>query len=261
MPKLEQFAVILFTLRDYVKTPEDFKTTLDKVAAIGYKAVQISGMAKDVMTTEEIVAETSKRGLTICATHEPGADILDDTETVIQRLKELGTRYTAYPYPAGVDFSSEASLHELITKLDAAGKKMAAADLVLTYHNHAHELYKVNGKTVLRRIYDETDPAHLQAEIDTHWIQRGGCDPVKWIESLPNRLPLLHIKDYKVDPSGNADFAEIGNGNLNFPAIIAAAEKVGCEWYIVEQDSCPGDPFDSIQQSFDYIKTHLLSDD
>ena len=258
MPKLEQFAVILFTLRDYIKTPEDFKNTLDKIAAIGYKSVQISGMAKEVMTTEEIVAETGKRGLTICATHEPGADILDDTEAVIQRLNELGTRHTAYPFPAGVDFSSEASLQELITKLDAAGKKMAEAGLVLTYHNHAHELYKVNSKTILRRIYDETDPTHLQAEIDTHWIQRGGADPIKWIESLPGRLPLLHIKDYKVDPDGNADYAEIGNGNLDFPAIIAAAEKAGCQWYIVEQDTCPGDPFDSIAQSFEYIRKHLV---
>lgn len=259
MPKLEQFAVILYTLRDFVKTPEDFKTTLDKVAAIGYKAIQVSGMAKDVLPAEEIAAEAAKRGLTICATHEPGVDILDDTEAVIARLKTLGTQYTAYPFPAGVDFADEASVQNLITKLDLAGEKMAAAGLVLTYHNHAHELYRSGGTTLLERIYAQTGPKHLQGEIDTHWIQRGGADPIKWIERLHGRLPLLHLKDYKVDASGVADYAEIGQGNLDFPAIVAAAEKAGCQWYIVEQDTCPGDPFESIKISFDYIKANLCS--
>jgi sugar phosphate isomerase/epimerase len=51
---------------------------------------------------------------------------------------------------------------------------------------------------------------------------------------------------------------EIGNGNLNWPAIIQAAEKSGCEWFIVEQDICPGDPFESIKISYDYIKANLI---
>ena len=41
------------------------------------------------------------------------------------------------------------------------------------------------------------------------------------------------------------------------PRIIAEAEAGGCEWFIVEQDTCPGDPFESLKQSFDYIKAHL----
>jgi len=40
---------------------------------------------------------------------------------------------------------------------------------------------------------------------------------------------------------------------------IAAAKASGCEWFIVEQDSCPGDPFDSAKLSFDYIKANLVA--
>jgi len=53
---------------------------------------------------------------------------------------------------------------------------------------------------------------------------------------------------------------EIGHGNLNWPAIISAAERSGCEWFIVEQDVCPGDPFDSIRESFRFIKEHLVEE-
>jgi len=259
MPKIEQFAVILYTLRDFLKTPEEIDATFAKVAKIGYQAIQVSGMAKDVLSAEGIAELAAKHGLTICATHEPGVDICDDTSAVIERLNKLGTKYTAYPFPAGVDCGSESSISELIAKLEAAGKLMAEAGQVLTYHNHAHELHTINGTTMLERLYDETTPAYLQGEIDTFWIQRGGCDIIEWIEKLDGRLPLIHLKDFKVSPTGEVDFAEIGNGNLNFPKIIAAAEKAGCEWYIVEQDSCPGDPFDSIQQSFEYIQANLVS--
>jgi sugar phosphate isomerase/epimerase len=99
----------------------------------------------------------------------------------------------------------------------------------------------------------------LQGEIDTYWIQHGGADPVAWCAKLANRLPLLHIKDYTVLPTGKPDFTTIGAGNLNWPGIIAAADKSGCAWFIVEQDFTPGDPFDAVKQSFEYIKANLVT--
>ena len=44
--------------------------------------------------------------------------------------------------------------------------------------------------------------------------------------------------------------AEIGEGNMNWPGIVAACESAGSQWYVVEQDTCAGDPFDSIAISF-----------
>ena len=57
---------------------------------------------------------------------------------------------------------------------------------------------------------------------------------------MKGRLPLLHMKDVGVKPGTNeTTMMEIGNGYLDFKAIIAAAEESGCEWFIVEQDVCP----------------------
>ncbi|MDQ8188379.1 sugar phosphate isomerase/epimerase [Pelagicoccus sp. SDUM812002] len=259
MPKLEQFGVILYTLRDFVKTREDALATFDKVSEIGYKSVQVSGLSADLFSEEELVDTLGERGLSICATHESGDEILHQTEKVIDRLKKLGTRYTAYPFPAGIDFSNEESMDGLITGLNEAGRKMADAGLVLCYHNHHHEFQLSRGKTILQRIYEETDPRFLQAEIDTFWVQRGGGSPVGWLRSLKGRSPLLHMKDYRLKPESlDADYAEIGNGNMDFVEIVKAAEAAGCEHYIVEQDTCPGDPFDSLSQSFEYIRDNLV---
>ena len=34
----------LYTVRDFMKNEEDFARTMDKIAAIGYKYVQVSGI-------------------------------------------------------------------------------------------------------------------------------------------------------------------------------------------------------------------------
>ncbi len=259
MPALEQFGVILFTLRDHLKTREDALATFRKIADIGYKTVQISGMSQDLFSEEELIEELAKVGLHACATHEPGDAILNKTDAVISRLQKLGVRLTAYPFPGGIDFADPQAIATWIGQLDRAGQQLAEAGITLMYHNHAHEFFKSEGKTVMERIYDQTDPRHLQGEPDTFWIQAGGQSPLAWMERLAGRLPVLHMKDFKVNPQGERTFAEIGQGNLDFPAIVQAAEKSGCQYYIVEQDSCPGDPFDSIKISFDYICENLVT--
>lgn len=261
MPKLEQFAVILYTVRDFLKTQEDARETFRKLADIGFKAVQVSGMSADLFTEEELVTELKAAGLKAIATHEPGPSIINETDKVIERLKKLGVKYTAYPYPAGVEYKDPEAITQLIKDLDAAGKKFADAGLVLMYHNHHHEFYKAAGQTKypLERIYDETNPKHLQGEPDTYWVQIGGGSPVGWIERLSGRVPAIHMKDYRLDEDLKPIFCEIGRGNIDFKAVVAAAEKAGTEYYIVEQDVCPGSPFDSLAISFKYIKENLVN--
>jgi sugar phosphate isomerase/epimerase len=255
--KIDQVAAQLYTCRELIKTPADIAATLRRVREIGYTAVQVSGMGP--IPEEELNKILDGEGLVCCATHEPGPRILDETDKVIERLQKLRCRYTAYPYPSGIDFSNEAVVSELIAKLDVAGAKMAEAGLTLCYHNHHHEFRKLDGKIILERIYAQTNPKYVQGELDTFWVQYGGGNVVEWCEKLAGRLPLLHIKDYKITDENTHTFCEIGAGNLNFSSILPAAEKSGCEWFIVEQDVCPGDPVDSLRQSFEYIKTNLLS--
>jgi len=255
--KIKQVAAQLYTLRDFTKTPKEIAATLKKVRKIGYKAVQASALGP--IKESELVKILDGEGLTCCATHEGSDTILNDPEAVVERLEKLGCKYTAYPYPRDVDFNDEAQIHALAKKLDTAGAVLRKAGQVLTYHNHAIEFVRYGDKTALEIIYDETKKKNLQGEIDTFWVQVGGCDPVDWCKRLEGRLPLLHMKDYKFLTSNKHDMAEIGAGNLNWKAIVAAAEKSGCKWFIVEQDVCPGNPFDSLKISFDYIAENLVS--
>jgi sugar phosphate isomerase/epimerase len=254
--KIEQVAVQLYTLRDHLTTPEDYQESLQKIAEIGYKSVQVSGPRP--ISPADIASLCAEKGLVINSSHEDSDLILTDPRQVVENLQAFGCKYTAYPFPRGIDFSSMEAVQRLVRGLDASGRVLAEAGKVLTYHNHAVELQLLDGAPVLEIIYDGTNPKYLQGEIDTYWIHAGGSSPEAWCARLRDRLPLLHIKDYREDADGTAHFAEIGNGILDFRTIIATAEASGCRWFIVEQDKCPGDPFDSLEMSFRHIRDHLV---
>ncbi len=251
--KTSQIAAQLYTLRRHIQTPAEIAASLKKVRQIGYRAVQVSAMGPiEEAALNRILA---REGLVCCATHEPGARILDETAGVIARLQKLNCRYTAYPYPGNIDFGSLPTVLDLAAKLGKAGQLMYEAGLVLTYHNHAMEFQRLDGKLALDWIYEKTDARHLQAEIDIYWVQHGGGEPVAWCRKLNRRLPLIHLKDYTVI-SGKLSFAPVGSGNLDIPAIVSAADAAGCEWFIVEQDDCYGvDPFEALAQSYRYLTT------
>lgn len=256
--KLEQVAIQLYTLRDHCKTAADLAATAKKVREIGYTAVQVSGVGP--IPEEEIVAILRGEGLTLCATHEPALRILNETDAVIERLHKLGVSLTAYPHPAGLDITDRAQIDALVKALDRAGAQMRAAGITLGYHNHGIEFVKVPGTsmTFLDYVYANTAPENLAGEPDTYWIHYGGGDCVEWCKKLKGRLPFSHLKDYMFTAQDKPHFTEIGNGTLPFKRIVAEAERSGCRWFIVEQDTTPGDPFDSIRASFDYIRTNLL---
>jgi len=253
---LSQLAVQLYTLRDFLHTAEDIKITAKKVRAIGYSAVEIAGFGP--LSPAEFREILDGEGLAIAGIHASTEAILETPEKVVEDLDILGVTHASYPYPAGIDFTSQASIEKLAAQLDASGAILHQSGKTLAYHNHANEFLRHGAGTVLDFIYASCRSEHLQAELDTYWVQYGGANPVAWIEKLAGRLPLLHLKDYAFQSSNQPIMAEVGAGNLDFPAIISAARKSGVKWYIVEQDVTPGDPFDSIKQSFDFIQANLL---
>lgn len=256
--KIEQVAIQYYTLRDFTKTEEDFTETCRKVRDIGFKAIQISAIGP--IEAENVRRIAADHGLTICATHEGGKAIVETPETIISKLERMGVKYTAYPYPHDMAFlTDKKACLDFCAQLEAAGKVFRQSGKVLTYHNHHIEFMKIEGKTVLDIIIENTSAENVGFELDTYWVQYGGASNVELAQRLHGRLPLLHMKDFKITPERQIAFSEIGQGNLNFKSIIAAAEAAGCEWFIVEQDSCPGDPFDSIKMSFDYIQANLVS--
>jgi sugar phosphate isomerase/epimerase len=69
-------------------------------------------------------------------------------------------------------------------------------------------------------------------------------------------MQVVHLKDMAVIGRQQV-FAEIGEGNMNYKDIIQACRETGVEWYVVEQDVCRRDPFESLEISLNYLQKLL----
>jgi sugar phosphate isomerase/epimerase len=247
----------LYTCREYTKTIEGVRETLGKVAGIGYTAVQISGFGP--VDPKDVAQSLQDTGLTCAATHVGWPRFLKELDAVIQEHKMWHCAHAAIGGLPGEYFSVD-GLKRFLDELAPVAEKLAAEGMDFSYHNHHHELARHGDKTWLGMLYDQADPKHLKAEIDTHWIVRGGGDPAEWIRKCAGREPLLHLKDMAVTPEREPIYAEIGEGNLNWPAILEAAKEGGVEWYLIEQDDCYGrSPFESLEISYRNLERMGLS--
>jgi sugar phosphate isomerase/epimerase len=132
-----------------------------------------------------------------------------------------------------------------------AAKVAADQGMQFTYHNHAQEFQRIDGQYALDMLYERTDPAAVQAELDVYWIRKGGADPVAYIRKYVGRVPQVHLKD--MDPSDES-FAEIGAGCLDIKGICEAAAEARTDWIIVEQDTCKQPSIDAARQSVEFLK-------
>ncbi len=239
----------LYTVRDYCKTPADFAETLQKIAAIGYKNVQVSGTC--AFDPAWLEAELKKNDLRCVLTHTPPARLQSDAAAVAQEHSVYGCDCVGlgyYPFKSddpALDYESFVRMYCPVAEtLHAYGK-------YFMHHNHAYEFQKRNGKTILERLAEDFAPELLGFTLDTYWIQVGGGDPAEWVERLSGRVPCIHLKDYAY----GAKIAVVGEGNLNFDRIFRKAEAAGTKYMLVEQDDCGGeDPFVCLRRSYEYLK-------
>jgi len=248
-------AAQLYTLRDFTKTPSDIATTLARVKKIGYDAVQCSALGP--IDAAELAKILRNEGLTCCATHTGLDRLRDHTQQVIDEHRMWGCEYTAI----GGFFQPTTAADEWVQfarSFNDVARKFAGSGVEIGYHNHSHELIRYGGKTAMQILVDQLDPS-VWFEIDTYWITHGGGDPSAWIRKVAKRIPCVHLKDMLMSEKREQQMAEVGEGNLNWPGIFEACQEAGVKWFIVEQDVCQRDPFESLTISLRNLKAMGMS--
>jgi sugar phosphate isomerase/epimerase len=244
----------LFTLRDFTRTPADIAATLKKVRAMGYEAVQASALGP--IDKGELRSMLDGEGLTCAATHIPFDDLVKDFDRVVDEHRTLGCSYPAIGSLPG-DYRNPEGYHRFAREVSVVAEKLKEQGMTFGYHNHSFELQDMGGKTGLDILMEESSDA-VTFEIDTYWIQHGGGSPVAWVQKAAGRIPLLHLKDMAI-LEGKQIMAEVGEGNLDWAGILDAAKTSGTVWYLVEQDTCQRDPFESLEISLKNLKAMGLS--
>lgn len=240
-----------YTIRNQCQNLEDFAESLKKVADIGYKTVQISGVCP--YEPEWLAQQLKQNDLQCVLTHTAPADITGKPAEVAKNHDVFGCDHVGLGYFAFDPSAEGYRVEDFVRQYKPAAEILHENGKYFMYHNHSHEFQKQDGKLVLERLAEEMPKELMGFTVDTYWVQVGGGDSAQWIENLSGRVPCIHLKDYAY----GVKMAPIGEGNLNWNRIFAAAEAAGTHYMLVEQDDCYGeDPFDCLKRSYDFLRAN-----
>ncbi|WP_409342190.1 sugar phosphate isomerase/epimerase family protein [Paenibacillus sp. MBLB4367] len=248
--------VQLYTLREDMA--KDFKGTLRKVAELGYEGVEFAGYGG--IPAEEMRDLLQSLGLKAIGSHVGLNNLRTNLEQEIAYLKTIGASYLVLPGIPGEERSDEESWKRIFALCGQVGEQAAEHGLVFGYHNHDFEFRtNIDGEYAFDALYSATAPEQVKVEMDIGWVQFAGFEPTDYIRKYSGRLPLVHLKDFRIDAEGKIDTVELGHGTIKLTDVIAAASEAGSEWLIVEQDRCANPPLESIETSINWLKTNYLS--
>jgi sugar phosphate isomerase/epimerase len=254
--QLKAIGLQLYTVRGIL--PQKPAETLNAIRAIGYQEIEATWANFD-----NIWPMVQASGLKAVSMHVDNTLMTkgaDEMSRVVDQLKGWGFQYAVHPYVPPNERGGPDVIKALADKLNLFGEKCRAAGIQAAYHNHAFESAPAGNQTLFQVLIDNTDKKLVNFEVDCFWISVAGGDPSQFITKLSGRVPLLHCKDKAQGTEQRFNesvprtaFKEVGNGVLDWPGILRAASAAGVKHYFVEQDQTPGDPLDSIRQSYNYL--------
>ena len=230
----------LYSLRDQFKT--DVPGTLDIVKKLGFEEVELAGTYGK--SNAEFVEMLKARGLKPIAAHF-GYDLWrDNPEKAVQDAKELGLTFAGCAWVPHEGPFDEKQCRATAAVFNKAGAACAKAGIKFFYHNHGYEFVPFGNGTLFDLLLKETDPKLVSFEMDILWTVHPGQNPAALLEKYGSRWELMHLKDLKKgvkgDLSGGTDVRNdvtLGTGQVDYPAVLKAAKKVGVKHYFIEDES------------------------
>lgn len=254
---MSRIGLQMYTLRDFTKTPDDFKETLKKVAGIGIENVQIT--PPGFFTIEETARLLKDNGLKADSVFRPTTTVKTSVEQAKRDADILGVdvlRTDSIP----AEFRNTADGYRRYAAImNEEGRCCKAAGLRYIYHFHAFEWVSFGDTRGIDILLNETDPDAVMFQPDVFWLTNAGTEASVSLKIFRGRAFFIHVKDYAIRRlEGKIEdvpfhFAPVGCGNLNWPGIIQTADEIGIERFVIEQDQCEGDPFAAVRLSFDNL--------
>ena len=234
------FGVQTYTFRRSIGN--DPAKTLDTIKAMGFTEIEGGGGR---IAPEDFKKLCDERGISIPSTGADYGQLVRAPDSIVMRAKALGSKYVMcawIPHENGVLTFENAK--KAVDDFNKAGKFLKDNGLILCYHAHGYEFQPYEDGTLLDYIFKNTNPEYVSFEMDIFWIQFGGGDPVTLLKKYGDRWKLMHLKDMrkgiKKDLTGGTsqeNDVAFGTGQMDIPAILKEAKKVGIKHYFIEDES------------------------
>ncbi len=269
-----------------------WQSVLKDCAAAGYKGIELGPvgfMPEDPAVLGDALAENDLQligGVIFRPFHDPDAwdDVLDATHRTGAALRAHGAQHMVLIdsiSPRRAPTAGRASEAEQMDSAEwtayrdriAQAAQIGAEEYGLTVGIHAHAAGFMDFEPELERLLNEVDEKLLKICFDTGHHSYAGFDPVAFMKRHVDRISYMHFKD--IDPAVKADviekrtgfydacgqgiFCNLGQGDVDFPAVRQVLLDAGFEgWCTVEQDCDPTldvSPIDDARANRSYLKS------
>jgi sugar phosphate isomerase/epimerase len=268
----------LFTVMSELE--RDFDGTLAAVAALGYREVETIGAFG--REPAEVRRALERHGLKTPSQHLVPGTLYDvfakfvarelsfdqvkalwleqmslervrpTIEEAATRAHALGQQYVVWQIIWTDQMRDRESLDAFCGAMNEAGRICAREGLTFNFHNHSDEFKPVDGVVPYDYILAHTDPETVKLEMDSYWIVNAGQDPVAYLKKHAGRYVQCHLKDR----AANGDFATVGQGTVDFAALLAAARRSGVKHFYVEYDRSD-DPMRAVREAAVYLRRYF----
>lgn len=231
--------VQLYSVRE--DCARDLPGTLAAIKKMGYVGVEFAGYyGRPALELRKLLDDLS---LSCCGTHI-GLDTLlgDNLPRTIEFNQALGNKYLVVPSLPKERRENKAGWLATAALFNELAEKVKPHGMQVGYHNHHEEFRLMNGEMEFDIFFGATRQ-EVNMQFDTGNALHGGADPLTFLKRYPRRGTTIHLKEYS---AGNPQ-ALIGEGDIEWLQVFSLVEAAGgTDWYIVEQESYPVSPLESI---------------
>jgi len=212
----------LYSLRDAMQ--KNVPATLKKTAKMGYQTLETAGYDAGKLygySPAEFRKMCEDLGMQVMGAHvgrkytkETDAEVMEWWKEALDAQAEAGCSYVVQPWFELGNTLDDIKLYcDYFNRVGAEAKKRG---MRFGFHNHNKEFEKREGEVIYDYLIANTDPTNVMFELDVYWAQKGGVNPVDYIQKYGGRIPLLHIKDEEaIGESGTMDFQSIFEAAYN----------------------------------------------
>ena len=250
MPKI---ALQTYTIRRSMD--RDIRASLERVREIGIRAVELARVDFSRESVEGIASICRDTGIEVGSIQIKLSSMEKDREGLSEIMGLLGCRYGVVPLMPFSCLRSREALAAYCRRLEDTGRFLRDRGLGLLYHHHHYEFVPVEGVLPIDYLLNHTDPALVGLCADTYWVQRGGYDPAAFIRAQAGRVKVVHLRDYTLTPPyllPRVSDASLGDGTLDFAAIVQACADAGVEYMPIEQST--DTPFIDVAKSVAHLR-------
>ena len=253
----EPVGLQLYSLRaDFTR---NVPAALETVRGFGIKNVELAGTYN--LPPDKFKEMLAANKLTPISGHFPFERYRDDAEGVARDARALGLRYAGCAWIPHEGTFDEKQCRAAIAVFNQAGEALAKQGIRFFYHVHGFEFQPHGQGTLLDLLMAETNPKFVNFQMDVFWIVFPGQDPVKLLQKYGKRWELMHLKDMKKNLqtgalTGKTDVSNdvaLGTGQMDWPAILQAAQKAGVKHYFIEDEAPTA--AEQIPQSLKYLES------